>query len=230
MEIPTVDLGRMAYAEALAIQREHHRRVLAGRREVGSAPGTILLVEHDPVITMSAKARRGANLLADREDLARRDIAIEETDRGGDITYHGPGQVVCYPILDLERLGIRLVDYLRLLERAIIAALDEFGLKGICDPKATGVWVGSTDAPEEPHAKIAAIGIRVQRWVTMHGLALNVDPDLGHFSLIVPCGLTGRAVTSMRERLGERCPSMRAAGSAVARHVLEELSASRMRE
>ncbi len=230
MQIPVVDLGRMAYARAFAIQREHHERVLAGRQVPGSAPGSILLVEHDPVITMSAKAERGSHLLANQETLDHMGVALEPTDRGGDITYHGPGQVVCYPIIDLERLEIRLGDYLRLLERAIIGALGEFGLAGLIDPSATGVWVGSTDDPAVPGAKIAAIGIRVRRWVTLHGLALNVCPDLEHFGLIVACGLSGRTVTSMETELGTRCPTMDEAKSAIARHLLDQLAASRIRE
>ncbi len=220
----------MDYQQASQIQLESHAEILAGRDEPGSSPGVILVVEHNPVITVSAKAKRGANLLASVEALQAMGVALEPTDRGGDITYHGPGQVVCYPILDLERLGIRLNDYLRLLERAIIGTLGEFGLGGVCDPQATGVWVGSLDEPQTPQAKNAAIGIRVRRWITLHGLALNVRPNMEHFKLIVPCGLCGRAVTSMARELGERCPSMDDARSAIVRHLRDQISASRTRE
>ena len=122
------------------------------------------------------------------------------------MTYHGPGQLVVYPIVDLERLGIRIHEWIRLLEQAIIDTLADLGVVAGRDPGATGVWVGrgAEDTDGRGGRKIAAIGVRVSRWVTMHGLALNVDPDLGHFDLIVPCGLAGRPVTSIaRERDGD---------------------------
>ena len=123
-----------------------------------------------------------------------------ETNRGGDITYHGAGQLVGYPILDLNELSLRIHGYMRFLESSIIDVLQNYGIEAQRDECATGVWVGG--------AKICAMGVRVSKWVSMHGFALNVDPNMEHFNLIVPCGLAGRKVTSMRELLGEKCPRM----------------------
>jgi lipoyl(octanoyl) transferase len=139
---------------------------------------------------------------------------VAETDRGGDITYHGPGQLVAYPILDLNAFGLRLHSYMRFLEDVVIATIAGFGITGVRDPGATGVWVAperggaEASAPGGAARKICAMGVRVSRWVSMHGLALNVTTNLAHFDLIVPCGLAGRAVTSMERELGAACPSM----------------------
>ena len=202
-----IDLGRMAYAEAFDVQRAHLEEVVAARAG-GGDPGRILFVEHDPVITVSKRAGAGDHLLASRERLVQLGVQVEPTDRGGDITYHGPGQLVVYPILDLNALNLRLVPYMRLLESVVIETLGRFGVAGQRDETATGVWTTNEDGSGHGTAKIAAMGVRVRKWVTMHGLALNVDPEMTHFELIVPCGLHGRAVTSMRRELGERCPSM----------------------
>lgn len=223
-ELPVIDLGRMEYAAAYAVQQVHHAEVLALREnpEAGEAPGRILLVEHDPaVITVSQRKDARQHLVATPETLSRHGVTVAETDRGGDITYHGPGQLVVYPIIDLNAHKLRLHDYMRLLEDAVIDALAEFGVRGQRDAGATGVWVGGkwdvappsgiADVEEEepkPKAKICAMGVRVRRWVSMHGLALNVTTNLEHFKLIVPCGLAGRPVTSLRELLGEKCPEM----------------------
>jgi lipoyl(octanoyl) transferase len=146
-------------------------------------------------------------------------VTVAETDRGGDITFHGPGQLVVYPILDLNLLNLRLNGYLRFLEQVLIDTLAHFAIEGHRDPTATGVWTVMPPASShDPHAptlapqssKIAAIGVRVSRWVTMHGLALNVMTNLDHFNLIVPCGLAGRSVTSMKQVLGDCCPTMAA--------------------
>lgn len=203
------DLGRIGYAEALEIQRTRHAEVVAAR---GAAPGQdhpgfrILLLEHDPpVITLTRRPGIREHLLATPQLLAADGIQVVETDRGGDITYHGPGQLVAYPILDLNLLGLRIHPYMRLLEDVVIGTLAAFGVEAGRDPDATGVWID----PQEPTArKIAALGVRLSRWCSMHGLALNVDPDLGHFGLIVPCGLHDRSVTSLRAELGESCPPM----------------------
>src|SRR5262249_23731675 len=160
-------------------------------------------VEHDPpVITVTPRA--GVNLLASPEALAAAGIEVEETDRGGDITYHGPGQLVVYPILDLNLLKLRLHEYMRMLAAAVIDTCAAFGVRARRDVCATGVWVPRGDADASngtcgslTDAKICAMGVRVRRWVTMHGLALNVTTDLSHFSHIVPCGLVGRPVTSL---------------------------------
>ncbi|MCE9620299.1 MAG: lipoyl(octanoyl) transferase LipB [Planctomycetes bacterium] len=198
------DLGRMAYADALARQREAHAEVLAARAARGKMQ--LLLVEHDPqVITVSRRPTAGRNILASDERLAALGVQRVETDRGGDVTWHGPGQLVAYPILDLERMGLRIHGYMRFLEEIVIGVLSDFGVPARRDPEATGVWTGAED---RPGLKICAMGVRVSRWVSMHGLALNVDPDLRAFDLIVPCGLAGRGVTSMRQELGKKCPSM----------------------
>jgi lipoyl(octanoyl) transferase len=181
------DLGRMGYAKAYALQRD-----LVERRKRGEIPDQLLILEHPHVITMGRNGH-DANLLAAPELLARAGIEFHRTDRGGDITYHGPGQIVGYPILDLREWKRDVGAYVRALEQAIIYALAEFGIGARRFPGATGVWVERDPAP----AKIAAIGVHVSRWVTSHGFALNVDADLSYFQYIVPCGLT-KPVTSMR--------------------------------
>ncbi len=212
-QLPVYDLGRLAYGPALEAQRAHHGEVLAAREGGGPVIGRILTVEHDPVITITPKPGVAGHLLASPEFLAERGVEVCETDRGGDITYHGPGQLVVYPIIDLKTAGIRVVEYVRLLEQAVIDAIAPMGLAGFRDPAATGVWV--SPAGGGPDAKVCAIGVRVRKWITMHGLALNVRPDLDHFGLIVPCGLPGRPVTSMARELGDGCPTMHEAREAV---------------
>jgi lipoyl(octanoyl) transferase len=188
------DLGRMAYATALAIQRETAERVIAGEDE----PNALLLVEHDPVITVSQRRESARHLLAPPEVLRKLGIDVQPTDRGGDITYHGPGQLVAYPIVRLDGFGLNLSRYMRLLEQVTIDTLAAFGVEAFREAGATGVWVSSPDRSAKPQAvKICALGVRIRRGVTMHGLALNVTTDLSHFQTIVPCGLVGRAVTSL---------------------------------
>jgi len=221
------DLGRMAYAPAHALQQERLSAVLAARESGSPVGGFLLLVEHDPpVITVSRRPSASANLVATPEILARAGVVVEETDRGGDITYHGPGQLVVYPVLDLNALGLNLHTYIRLLEESAIRVCAEFGVGARRDPGATGVWVG-----EGTGAKVCAIGVRVRRWVSLHGLALNVTTDLDHFGLIVPCGLQGRSVTSLERELGPRCPAMDGVKAAFARFfsgaVSERLGATR---
>ncbi|MFM7051755.1 MAG: lipoyl(octanoyl) transferase LipB [Planctomycetota bacterium] len=200
--LSVVDLGRMRYDDALALQRDTHERLVAGR--AARVPMTVFLLEHDPpVVTVTRRQGAAAHVLATDELLARRGIERIETDRGGDVTYHGPGQLVAYPILDLERLGLKVHPYVRLLEQCIVDVLAPDGLAGMRDATATGVWVGA-GAPER---KIAAIGVRLSRFASMHGFALNVRPDLSHFGLIVPCGLS-RPVTSMHAELGDGAPSV----------------------
>lgn len=214
-----IDLGRLSYADAYALQVRHHAEVLAARAEVGAGlldrtdpdalpAAKVLLVEHTPaVITVTRRPGAAEHLLASADMLAGLGVQVVETDRGGDITYHGPGQLVVYPLVDLNRHHLRLHDYMRLLESAVIDTLGAFGVQGQRDPSATGVWV-SGQAPATSPAKICAMGVRVRQWVTMHGLALNVSTNLRHFELIVPCGLHGRSVTSLAQLLGERAPSM----------------------
>lgn len=205
-----IDLGAISYADAYDLQRATHERVVASRGAV-DAPfspalraGVVYLLEHSPaVVTVSRRADAPKNVLLSREQLAARGIECVETDRGGDVTWHGPGQVVVYLILDLNRLGLRVHGYLRMLEGVVIATLADFGVHGVRDATATGVWVG---APES--RKICAMGVRLSRWVSMHGIALNVSPQLSQFDVIVPCGLAGRGVTSVARELGTAAPTV----------------------
>jgi len=177
------DLGRLGYAEAYALQKQ-----LVGERQRGEIGDRLLLLEHPRVITMG---RNGSeqNLRASREELERLGIEFHETDRGGDVTYHGPGQLIAYPILDLREWKCDVRAYVNALEQAVIEVLGEFGIKAGREPGMRGVWVNG--------AKIAAIGVHISRWITSHGLALNVNPELEYFRYIVPCGLK-KPVTSMR--------------------------------
>jgi lipoyl(octanoyl) transferase len=196
------DLGRIEYGEAWDVQRE-----LVARRKQGSGEDCLLFAEHPHVITMG----RGAHpehLLVSREQLDRLGVALWETNRGGDITYHGPGQLVGYPIVDLREWKRDVVAYLRALEQVLIDAAGEFGIAAERLPGCTGVWAAG--------AKLAALGVHVSRWVTSHGFALNVTTDLRYFGYIVPCGLT-RPVTSMEQLLGE-APPRTIVLDAVARH------------
>lgn len=220
-----VHAGLTHYADAYVLQTAHHGAVLANRGSGSPEVGRIILTEHHPVITVSRRPGASAHVLHTPGALAARGIDLQETDRGGDVTYHGPGQLVCYPIVDLNRLGLRIHEYMRALETGVIRALARCGLPAHRDPGATGVWVtipagrGGANTPGAP-AKVAALGVRVRRWVTLHGLAINIDPDLSHFDLIVPCGLTGRPVTSLKKETGDRCPPL----GAVAGLLVEELT------
>lgn len=198
-------LGRVSYGEALEKQRACHAELVAAREHGGGEMTVFTLEHHPPVITVTRRPGVRENLLATPQHLLERGIELVDTDRGGDITYHGPGQLVAYPILDLNRLGLRIHPYMRLLEDVVIATVASFGVQAGREDGATGVWVAA-GTPEA--RKIAALGVRLSRWCSMHGLALNVDPDLSHFDLIVPCGLSGRPVTSLRRELGDQCPSL----------------------
>jgi len=201
----------MRYADALALQRELHAQVV---QQGAAGPWPLLLVEHSPpVITVSRRAGSRDHLTATPERLAELGVEVAETDRGGDITWHGPGQLVAYPIVHLQALGLGIHGYIRALEDAAMRVCATYGLHTHREEGATGVWCG---APGPASRKVCAIGVRVSRWVTMHGLALNVCPDLSHFELIVPCGLHGRPVTSLQRELGPRCPTMGDARSALA--------------
>jgi lipoyl(octanoyl) transferase len=187
-------LGLVPYDEGLALQQQ-----LVEDRRAGRIGDTLLLLQHPPVITLGVRAKAStANVIATPDTLARAGIAVVETGRGGDVTYHGPGQQVGYPIIDLKPDRADVHQYVRDLEAVLIAALETFGIKGTRVVGLTGVWVGAPGKEE----KIAAIGVRISRWITSHGFALNVSPDLGHFNLIVPCGLADRGVTSMAKVLG----------------------------
>jgi lipoate-protein ligase B len=177
------DLGRMPYQDAFDLQRK-----LVEQRKQSMIPDQLLIVEHPHVITMGRNGHP-ENLLASPEVLERTGIQFHHTDRGGDVTYHGPGQLVGYPILDLREWKRDVAMYVRALEETLIQALREFGIDGERVAGATGVWAGG--------AKIAAIGVHISRWITSHGFALNLNPDLNYFRYIVPCGLT-KPVTSLR--------------------------------
>ncbi|MCC7408077.1 MAG: lipoyl(octanoyl) transferase LipB [Phycisphaeraceae bacterium] len=201
----------MRYERAVALQREVHEEV------VGGGAMRVIVCEHEPVITVSQRKGAREHVVAGAGELERMGIEVCETDRGGDVTYHGPGQLVVYPIVRLNELGLNVGRYVRLLEEAVIGALGGWGTEGVRDERDRGVWV-TAGTPSEGReergerreegstAKICAIGVRVSRGVTMHGLALNVEPKMEHFGAIVPCGLVGRGVTSMKRVLGERCP------------------------
>ncbi len=195
----------MSYGEALSLQR-----ALALRRIDRSVQhDLLLLVEHPPVVTMG-RSTRPENLPVPQETLTARGVELFEIERGGDVTYHGPGQLVGYPIFDLTEHKADLHWFLRQLESALIRVLSDFGIEGERQKGYTGVWTAGR--------KIASIGIHVKQWVTWHGFALNVTTDLSYFDLIVPCGIQDVVMTSIRTELGERTPRdvwSRAADSAV---------------
>jgi lipoyl(octanoyl) transferase len=185
-----VDLGLRSWAEAWEIQQD-----FVARRKAGTVGNTLLLVEHPHTITLGRNAEL-AHILATPERLSALGIAVHEANRGGDVTYHGPGQIVGYPIFDLSHWRKDVRAYVQGLERAIIAALAEFGIAAHTrDGKETGVYV---QAPDGIPAKVCALGVHISRWVTSHGFALNVSTDLAYFQHIVPCGLT-LPVTSLRQ-------------------------------
>jgi lipoyl(octanoyl) transferase len=189
-------LGKVDYREGLALQQQ-----LVDERRAGAIGDTLLLLEHPPVITLGARNRVSAShIIASPEELVREGVSVHETGRGGDVTYHGPGQLVGYPIFDLRPDRCDVHQYVRDLEEALIQALARFDVRGSRVAGLSGVWTGEAGREE----KIAAIGIRISRWITSHGFALNVSTDLRHFNLIVPCGLTDRGVTSLEHLLGHR--------------------------
>ena len=208
------DLGRLPYRDAWALQERTHEQVQAGAEE------RIYLVEHPPVITYGRRPGVDRHLLATEQQLTDRAVEIVQSDRGGDITFHGPGQVVAYPIIRLADHGFSVGSYVHTLESLAIAALGELGIAAQADPGAIGVW--TNDAKRL--AKICAIGVRIRRGVTLHGLALNVATDLSFFNLIVPCGLPDRPVTSLQSLLGKQAPNMGQAKELLSRHLLKALN------
>jgi lipoyl(octanoyl) transferase len=187
-------LGLIGYQRALDLQRE-----LVEQRKRGEIPDQLLLLEHPDVITLGVKTRSDrSHVLESEESLAAKGVALFETGRGGDVTYHGPGQLVGYPILDLKPDRCDVHRYVRDLEQVLIHTVSDFGITAARVPGLTGIWVGAGDR----QAKLAAIGVRISRWVTSHGFALNVSTDLSRFGLIVPCGITDKGVTSMQRLLG----------------------------
>ena len=214
------DLGQMEYQQAWDYQEallQENVRIKAEARQraevlaVGAVAGNedretthyLLLVEHPPVYTLG-KSGHIENVLIDEEQMGKKGIQFFRTNRGGDITFHGPGQLVGYPILDLERFYTDIGRYLRNLEEVTIAVLAGYGIRGERSPGETGVWIEPGIKGRE--RKICAIGVRCSRWVTMHGFALNVNTDLGYFGNIVPCGIQDKQVTSLSRELGRPVP------------------------
>jgi lipoyl(octanoyl) transferase len=187
-------LGLVPYADALEIQKR-----LVDQRRAEEIPDHLLLLQHPAVITLGVKSRNDrSHVLESPEGLAARGVELVETGRGGDVTYHGPGQLVGYPIINLAPDRRDVHRYVRDLEEVLIRAVAELGIEAGRSPGLTGVWVGN--------AKLAAIGVRIARWVTSHGFALNVGTNLDHFSLIVPCGIADKGVTSMEKLTGRQVP------------------------
>jgi lipoate-protein ligase B len=188
-----LSLDSVPYQDALELQKK-----LVELRSRDAIQDTLILLEHPPVFTVTREATR-RNLLASPQALEEKRISVHQTNRGGDITYHGPGQLVGYPIISLKDRGRDLHRHIRSLEEIIILLLQEFGIHGYRDPINAGVWVDGD--------KIAAIGIAVKAsWITMHGFSFNISPDLSHYAFIVPCGIVGRGVTSLAKILGEPVP------------------------
>jgi len=207
-----VDLGLIAYAEAWELQQ----RVVAARK-AGAIEDVLLLCEHPHVITLGRSGNR-ANLLASESVLRQKGVEFFETSRGGDITYHGPGQIVGYPILNLGAIRRDVVWYVRALEEAMIRATADLGIAARREPGKTGIWVQADEVADRTKKdsslalgmadrqaeKLAAIGVHISRWVTSHGFAYNVATDLRYFELIVPCGIADRKATSLEKLLGRR--------------------------
>ncbi|WP_084146934.1 lipoyl(octanoyl) transferase LipB [Maridesulfovibrio zosterae] len=183
-----LEFSRRDYAEMTELQE-----ALCSKRQQGLIPDVVILLEHSPCFTVGRSGGHH-NILVNNKILEKQGITIHDTMRGGNITYHGPGQLVCYPILSLKGENRDLHAHARKMEEVMIRTIGEFGIVGDRKPKYPGVWVGDQ--------KIGAMGIAVRKWTTMHGIALNVCPDLEHFSYIVPCGITAHGVTSMAQILG----------------------------
>lgn len=203
-DVKVIDLGITDYKETWEYQEKLFKETLdikiKNRREGLDVPtpNYLLFTQHPHVYTLG-KSGDMANLLLNEEQLEARGAKFYKINRGGDITYHGPGQIVAYPVLDLENFFTDIHKYLRLLEEAIILTLQEYGLKPMRSDGETGVWF---DAGTPFARKICAMGVRASRWVTMHGLALNVNTDMGYFDNIIPCGIKGKAVASLNIELG----------------------------
>ena len=194
------DLGRIVYAKALDIQTEQFNALLAAKAKGEKGRNELLFCEHDPVLTIG-KSGKDSNLLIPEARLQALGVSYYHINRGGDITYHGPGQITGYPIFDLETWHIGLKQYIYRLEETIIRFLALYGLKGERLEGATGVWLDPFVAGKA--RKICAIGVKSSRFVTMHGFALNINTDLNYFSLINPCGFTDKGVTSLAKELGK---------------------------
>ena len=191
--------GLSSYSETLEQQRDLFQRMVRAKKD-GEAYDReyVFLVQHSPVITLGRHAKE-SNLLYSEEALRERGVECHRIERGGDVTFHGPGQLVVYPLIDLEKHHLGVKAYVDLLEEAVILTLRHYGITGERVEGASGVWIGAGTPSER---KICAVGVKCSRFITMHGLALNVNTDLTYFSLINPCGFTDRGVTSMEKELG----------------------------
>ena len=206
--IRLVELGVKSYTEALKVQEELFHKTIelkrVNRKQDAQVPtkNYLLWTEHTPVITLG-KSGKIKHLLLDEKQLKEKGIEYYLTNRGGDITFHGPGQIIGYPILDLDNFFTDIHKYLRYLEEAILLTLEEYNLKGARSKGETGVWL---DVGTPFARKICAMGVKASRWVTMHGFALNVNTNLSYFDYIIPCGIQGKAVTSLAKELGREVP------------------------
>ncbi|MDA9630642.1 lipoyl(octanoyl) transferase LipB [Flavobacteriaceae bacterium] len=207
-KVAVIDLGHSPYKEALTIQEKLFNHIISLKRKNRTngkhqlTNNYLLWVEHAPVFTLG-KSGKSEHLLLDKKGLKEKGIEYFASNRGGDITYHGPGQIVGYPIFDLDNFFTDIHKHLRFLEQAVINTLSEYDIKASISKGETGVWLDA----ETPFArKICALGVRASRWVTMHGFALNVTTDLSYFDHIIPCGIQGKGVTSMEKELGKKIP------------------------
>ena len=200
-----IDLGWIGYAEAFQLQQ----RIVAARK-ANAIEDVLLLCEHPHVITMGRNGKR-EHLLASDRVLLQKNVEFHATDRGGDVTYHGPGQVVGYPILNLAAMRRDVGWYVRMLEETMIRATADYGVRAERELGKTGIWVGGLTDTAAPSEKLGAIGVHLSRWVTSHGFAYNVSTDLRYFDLIVPCGLAGRKATSLEKILSRRVDRAEAA-------------------
>lgn len=202
MKIEISDWGMISYAEAWEKQSECFNALVQAKLAGEEYDNRIVLCEHPPVYTLGRSGKE-YNMLLSPEQLHKIGVELYHIDRGGDITYHGPGQLVCYPILNLEEFSLGLKDYIHLLEEAVIRVCASYSIVAGRIEKATGVWL---DSKEQRARKICAIGVRSSHYVTMHGLALNVNTDLRYFSYIHPCGFIDKGVTSLQTELGYELP------------------------
>lgn len=220
------NLGKVSYKNCWTYQEELFQGIIDQKRanrntnNYQETKNYLLFVEHPPVFTLG-KSGNMDNLLLDEARLAKEGIEFYKSNRGGDITYHGPGQIVGYPILDLDHFFTDIHRYLRTLEEIIISTLADYGLEATRSPGETGVWL---DVGTPFARKICAMGVRASRWVTMHGFALNVNTNLQHFEHIIPCGIQGKGVTSLEKELGKQVP-LKAVQEKIIRHFTEHFTA-----
>lgn len=194
-----IDLGRKSYRDVWKQQEELLETVKEQKKQGEPTSNYLLFVEHDPVYTLGRSGKNG-NMLMDAVQLRAKHAEYIQVDRGGDITFHGPGQLVVYPVIDMENFSLGVKDYVNDLEEVVIKSLSAYDMKGQRLPGATGVWL---DASAKTARKICAIGVRCSQYVTMHGFALNVNTDLDYFNYIHPCGFVDKGVTSMQKELGK---------------------------